>query len=161
MNQKIILEVVPWVDTMLSRGWTVDNRKSILNICKTTDLAKKIPNSDDYCVCILEKIQKEYRFQEYQSLLAIEKTIIITDFGALCYKETGNLSSVSESLRNQIATLFQQEQYGLVIEKSLALINAGQATALDFNTIGNSYLLTKQYGKSNKYLKEGEKHDDT
>jgi hypothetical protein len=161
MNQKIVLEIVPWVDTKLSRGWTVDNRKSILNLCKTTDLAKKIPNSDDYCVCILEKIQKEYRFQEYQSLLAIEKTKIIKDFGALCYKETGNLSSVSESLRNQIATLFQQEQYGLVIEKSLALINAGQATALDFNTIGNSYLLTKQYGKATKYLKEGEKLDDT
>jgi hypothetical protein len=26
---KILLEVVPWVDAKLSRGWTVENRKSI------------------------------------------------------------------------------------------------------------------------------------
>jgi hypothetical protein len=40
MNQKIILEVVPWVDNKLSRGWTVENRKAIIDQCKTSNLAK-------------------------------------------------------------------------------------------------------------------------
>lgn len=161
MNQKIILEVVPWVDNKLSRGWTLENRKAILNLCKTTDLAKKMPNSDDYCVCVLEKVQKEYRYQDYQNLLAVEKTKIIRDFGNSCFKEMGGSSSVYASLRSQINTSFEQGKYADVIEKSLVIISANQGTVLDYNTLGNTYLLTKQYGKALKYLKEGEKLDDT
>ena len=64
MNQRIILEVVPWVDTKLSRGWSVENRKNILSICKSTDLSKKLPDAeaDDYCVCVLDKIQNQFKF---------------------------------------------------------------------------------------------------
>ena len=58
MNQKIVLEVVPWVNNRLSSGWTLENRKLVINQCKTSDLAKKIINSDDFCVCVLNKIQK-------------------------------------------------------------------------------------------------------
>ena len=39
------------------------------------------------------------------------------------------------------------------------IINDGKATALDYSAIGNSYLLTKQYGKAIKFLKDGEKLD--
>ncbi|MEP7093420.1 MAG: hypothetical protein ABI793_05115, partial [Flavobacterium sp.] len=39
--------------------------------------------------------------------------------------------------------------------------NAGKATAIDYNAIGYSYILTKQYSKAIKFLKEGEKLDDT
>jgi hypothetical protein len=31
MKQKILLEVVPWVDAKLSRGWTLENRKFVIN----------------------------------------------------------------------------------------------------------------------------------
>ena len=161
MNQKIVLEIVPWVDYKLSRGWTKEKRKSILDLCKTTDLAKKIPNPDEYCVCVLEKVQKEYRYPEYQNLLAVEKTKIFKDFGTSCFKELRGSSGVYSGLRNQINTSFEQGKYGDVIEKSLVIINAHQGTALDYNTLGNSYLLTKQYGKAIKYLKEGEKLDVT
>lgn len=71
MKQKIVLEVVPWVDTKLSRGWTLENRKFVINQCKTSALARKLANSDDFCICIQEKIQKKYKFQEFQDLLAI------------------------------------------------------------------------------------------
>jgi hypothetical protein len=161
MNQKIILEIVPWVDYKQSRGWAKEKRKSILDLCKTTDLAKKIPNPDEYCVCVLEKVQKEYRYPEYQNLLAAEKIKIFKDFGTSCFKELSGSSGVYSALRNQINTSFEQGKYGDAIEKSLVIINANQGTALDYNILGNSYLLTKQYGKAIKYLKEGEKLDDT
>ncbi len=89
MNQKIVLEVVPWVNNRLSSGWTLENRKLVINQCKTSDLAKKIINSDDFCVCVLNKIQKEYKFQEFQKLLPIEKTKAFKDYGNACFNETG------------------------------------------------------------------------
>ena len=52
-------------------------------------------------------------------------------------------------------------KYGEAIAKLTTIINDGKANVLDYNAIGNSYILTKQYGKAIKFLKEGEKLDDT
>ncbi|SEG25734.1 tetratricopeptide repeat protein [Flavobacterium urumqiense] len=161
MNQKIILEVVPWVDNKLSRGWTLKNRKAIIDQCKTSNLAQKMTNSDDFCVCILDKIQSKYKFKEFQKLLAVERAKAFKDFGTSCFGESNLSKSVYNDLRKQAAGLAKQGKQGEAIQKLTTIINDGKATALDYNSIGNSYLLTKQYGKAIKFLKEGEKLDHT
>ena len=161
MKQKIILELVPWVDTKLSRGWNLENRKMILNQCTKTEQAKKIPNSDEYCVCILEKLQKEYKFQEFQKLLAIEKSKVYKDFGNACFNETGASNAIYVTLRNQASDLVKQGKYGDAIVKLLIVVNDHKANVSDYNTIGNSFIFTRQYGKAIKFLKEGEKLDDS
>ena len=57
--------------------------------------------------------------------------------------------------------LTKKGKYGDAIEKLAVIINDGKATALDYSAIGSCYLLTKQYGKALKYLKDGEKTDNT
>lgn len=161
MNQKIILEVVPWVDNKLSRGWTLENRKAIIDQCKTSNLAQKMTNSDDFCVCILDKIQSKYKFKEFQKLLAVERAKTFKDFGNSCFGESSLSKSVYDDLRKQATVLAKQGKQGEAITKFITIINDGKATALDYNAIGNSYLLTKQYGKAIKFLREGEKLDDT
>lgn len=161
MNQKIILEVVPWVDNKLSKGWTVENRKSIIDQCKTSNLAQKMTNSDDFCVCILDKIQAKYKYPEFQKLLAVERSKAFKDFGNSCFGETSVSSATYTDLRKQASSLAKQGKHGEAITKLSTIINDGKANALDYNAIGNSYLLTKQYGKAIKYLKEGEKRDDS
>jgi tetratricopeptide (TPR) repeat protein len=161
MNQKIILEVVPWVDKKLSRGWSLGNRKSIIEQCKTSNVAQKMTNSDDFCVCVLDKIQTKYKFQEFQKLLPVERSKVFKDSGNSCFGETSTSNEVYVDLRNQAALLTKQGKNGDAIAKLLVIINDGKATALDYNAIGSSYLLTKQYGKAIKYLKDGEKLDDT
>ncbi|MBG6062638.1 hypothetical protein IWX83_002438 [Flavobacterium sp. CG_9.1] len=161
MNQKIILEVVPWVDNKLSRGWTVENRKAIIDQCKTSNLAQKMSNSDDFCVCILDKIQASYKFKEFQKLLPMERAKAFKDFGNSCFGESNLSTTVYNDLRKQAAGLAKQGKFGEAIIKLATVINDGKATALDYNAIGNNYLLTKQYGKAIKFLKEGEKQDET
>jgi hypothetical protein len=160
MNQKIVLEVVPWVNTRLSRGWTLENRKLIINQCKTSELAKSLINSDDFCVCVLDKLQKEYKFQEFQKLLAIEKSKAFKDFGNVCFKETGASNTMYSDLRKQATDLVKQGQYGVAIDKTLGIVINGQGNSMDYNTLGYAYIMTKQYGKAIKYLKEGELLDD-
>lgn len=161
MNQKIILEVVPWVDNKLSRGWTLESRKSIIYQCKTSNLAQKMTNSDDFCVCILDKIQSKYKFKEFQKLLAVERSKAFKDFGNSCFGESSLSKSVYDDLRKQATVLAKQGKQGEAINKLITIINDGKATALDYNAIGSSYLLTKQYAKAIKFLKEGEKLDVT
>lgn len=161
MNQKIILEVVPWVNAKLSRGWNLENRKLIISQCKTSNLAKKLPNSDDFCVCILDKLQKEYKFQEFQKLLAVEKSKAFKDFGNACFSETGASNSIYSDLRSQAIDFAKQRKYGDAIAKLLTIIADGKANITDYNSIGSCYIMTKQYGKAIKFLKEGEKLDNS
>jgi predicted Zn-dependent protease len=63
-------------------------------------------------------------------------------------------------LRNQISDLVKQGKYSEAIDKSAMIIVYGKANAKDFNTLGYSYLMTKQYTKAIKSLKEGETQDD-
>ena len=161
MNQKIILEVVPWVNNRLSRGWTLENRKLIINLCKADDLAKKIPNSDEFCVCVLEKVQKEYKFQEFQKLLSIEKSKVFKDFGKACFNETGASNVIYLDLRNQASDLAKQGKYGDAISKLQSIVADGKATVLDYNALGYAYIITKQYGKAIKFLKQGEMLDNS
>ena len=161
MNQKIILEVVPWVNNRLSRGWTLENRKLIINLCKADDLAKKIPNSDEFCVCVLDKVQKEYKFQEFQKLLSIEKSKVFKDFGKACFNETGASNVIYSDLRNQALDLAKQGKYGDAISKLQSIVVDGKATVLDYNALGYAYIITKQYGKAIKFLKQGEMLDNS
>ena len=161
MKQKIVLEIVPWVNTKLSRGWNLDNRKLILNQCKNFDLAKKIPNSDEFCLCVLDKIQKEYTFQEWQQLLAGEKSKVFKDYGSACFDETGASKKMYSDIRSQASDLIQQGKYSDAIAQLQLIITDGKATAMDYSLLGTAYILTKQFDKAILFLKEGEKRDNT
>jgi hypothetical protein len=58
-KKKIILEVVPWVDKKLSRGWSTENRNYIINQCKTS-LARSMPNSDDFASAYNKNSERIY-----------------------------------------------------------------------------------------------------
>jgi len=161
LKQKIVLEVVPWVDVKLNRGWNLDNKNEIISLCKTSTMAQKMANSDDFCVCIMDKIIKQYRYGEFQKLLAIEKTKVYKDFGNACYNDANISKNVFNDLRTQANTLIKLQKYNEAIPKLNTIITSGKATALDYASIGYSYILTKQYAKALKFLKEGEKLDDT
>jgi tetratricopeptide (TPR) repeat protein len=161
MKQKIVLEVVPWVDKKLSRGWSLDNRKSIIDQCKTSNLAQKMSNSDNFCVCVLDRIQTKYKFKEFQKLLPMERTKVFKDAGDICLSENNASPAISADLRKEASLLIKNGKYGTAIEKLAVIVNSGKATVLDYNAIGSCYLLTKQYGKALKYLQDAEKLDNT
>lgn len=161
MNQKIVLEVVPWVDYKLSRGWTKENRKAIIDQCKTSNLAQKMTNSGDFCVCVSDKIQSKYTFKEFQKLLIEERNKAFKDFGTICFNETGASDTFNSDLRTQAIVLAKKGSYGAAIAKMNTIINNGKAKVTDYNTLGYYYLITKQYSKALKVLQEGEKLDAT
>ena len=161
MNQKIVLEVVPWVDYKLSRGWTKENRKVIIDQCKTSNLAQKMTNSGDFCVCVSDKIQSKYSFKEFQKLLIEERNKAFKDFGTICFNETGASDAFNSDLRTQATVLAKKGGYGAAIAKMNTIIYNGKAKVTDYNTLGYYYLITKQYSKALKVLQEGEKLDTT
>lgn len=162
MKQKIVLEVVPWVDTKLSKGWSNDNKKSILDLCKTSDLSELMGNSDDFCVCILDQFTQKYTFTEYQKLLAVEKSKAYRDFGAKCLSNTTENQSILNSFRVNSFQYFQKKNYEKAIRLlHVGLIDKGNGKVMDYNALATYYIYSKQYGKAIKYLKEAEIMDSS
>lgn len=160
MKQKIVLEIVPWVDNKLSRGWTLENRQIIIKQIKMSDLAKKMINSDDFSLCILEKIQKRYKYQEFQNLLAIEKAKALKDFGNACLSEKPTNKSILTSIRLDAMQYFKNKKYEQAIDLlQTGVIENGNATVLDYNALGQYYLYSRQFDKAFKALKDGESRD--
>ena len=161
MKQKIILEVVPWVDNKLSKGWNIDNRQTVLKQIKTSEFAKQLLNPDDFSLCVLEKLQAKYKFKEFQSLLAIEKSKNFKDFGNECLSEKPANKSILTAIRLDAQQLFKNRKYDEAIQLlQTGIVDNENATVLDYNALGQYYLYSKQFEKASKALKEAEKMDD-
>jgi len=70
-----------------------------------------------------DKVQKEYKFQEFQKLLSIEKSKAYKDFGNACLKETGASNTFYSDLRSQATALAKQGNYGNAIDNFFSFIS--------------------------------------
>ncbi|WP_284653534.1 tetratricopeptide repeat protein [Flavobacterium terrisoli] len=161
MNEKIILEVVPWVDNKASRGWTNEIKTQFIERCKTNQVMSSISNPEEYCLCLLSELQNGYKVQDFQKLIPQEQNKIIEDVGKKCLSSTGELDNIYDKERNQASVLISNKQYVAAINKYLEIIKNSTPKYTDYNNLGYCYILTKQYLKAIKYLKEGEKIDET
>ncbi len=161
MNQKIILEIVPWVDNKLSRGWNSQNKQATLKLCKLSETAKKLQNSDNFCVCQIEKLQEKYKFFEFDNLLQAEKTSNLKTIEVDCLKKTGDNQLIDDTIRAEIDALIKNEKYDLAINKLLYIVKIGNSTAIDFNNLCTCFMLTKQYQKALINIQKAEVLDNS
>jgi len=113
------------------------------------------------CVCVLDKIQNQYKYAEYQNLLAAEKTKAFKDGGLACYTETQASATIYDNNRLAASQFASKGQYGQAIAKLLPIIEEQKAKVSDYDALGLNYIYTKQYDKALKYLKLGEQLDPT
>ena len=73
MNEKIVIEIVPWINNNASRGWNNSAKKEILNRAKTASEYKLISKKDQFAVNFIEKISQKFTYADFCQLLEIEK----------------------------------------------------------------------------------------
>jgi len=149
MKEKIILEVVPWVDNKASRGWDSDNKKEILALSKTLKVYNSLTGKDVFSVAFLEKVSQKYSFKEFSNLLPIEKSTAIEQATEEALKKTGETKKYYSLFRDAI-TIIQSE-----------LIAKNRAESIDYATLGNYFILSKQFDKAEKTLNDAIAKDAT
>lgn len=160
MNQKVVLEVVPWIDNKLSSGWNADTKKELLNICNNFPLTKSITKKDLFCGYFLEGVTQRYSYKQFSSLLAVEKIKLYNEVSEQALIKTGDKNALVTIARNNISQLLasnkKQEAINLL---QTEIIDKGQATAADYNTVASFYLFSKQFDKAKKFLDAGIQKD--
>lgn len=159
-KEKIVLEVVPWVDNKLSRGWNDEAKNTVNMLCKTSGLAELMLHPDDLCLCILEKFRNQYTYTEYLKLTAAEKSKAYRDFGNACLDPKTADQSLLNTVRNDAYLHFSKGNYDKAIELlTNAVTDRGNAKARDFHALGTYYLYSKQSSRALDTFRKGEKLD--
>lgn len=156
LNQKIILEVVPWVDTKLSRGWNVAHKKEIINVIDNLPIYKTLTKKEEFAACYLESVTGKYSYKEYKKLLGIEWKKDSDAMVEACVLQTGETAKLSSLIRDRAAAAFnggQQEMAIKIIREEI--IEANKGVAMDYSVLGDYYLLTKQFAKAEEAYVKG------
>ena len=164
MKEKIVLEIVPWVDKKASRGWSQVNKKKVLDEIHAMEISSVLkPNvRGKFELTLSEKIQKEFRFQDFESLSAEEKNNFI--------EKNTEEALIQSGLPNMYNDLVCQQALKIAdkgnIDEGIELINnkvisKSNATALNYNSLGQLYIKSKQFEKALKTLKNAEKLDSS
>lgn len=160
MNEKIVLEIVPWVDNKASRGWTKINKATIVKEIQNVASLQLFVNKEPIALELLQKLEKLHRFQDYRDFIPVEKNKILNDLLQKVYEEKPFNAQVLESIRVEAKQYFLNKKYAKTITMlETGIIQNENAKALDYNLVARAYILTKQFEKALNALKLAEKID--
>lgn len=162
LGEKVILEVVPWVDIKASRGWNSDSKNEIITLSKSLKVYSLLTNKDAFSVAFLEKISDKYTYKEFNNLIPIERSASIELVTEEALKKTGEDKKYFALFRERANAAVNQGKFedAITIIQS-ELINKNHAESIDYATLANYYLLSKQFDKSEKVLNEAIAKDTT
>lgn len=161
MDQRILVEVVPWVDSKLSSGWSSVTKNEVVELCASTELAKQLAPSQAYCGCVLERITTKYTYAEYSKLLAAEKAKAFTENSAICFVETNGEAIRYTNQQQFLAKYIEQKKFGEAIKIALLVLESPKSSTADYTQLGWLYVVTKQYDKALLYLQQAVVKDPT
>jgi hypothetical protein len=155
MKQKIVLEVVPWVDNTLKSGWSTQAKKELLKTIQQSDITLKVANKDLWFGTFLELFTKKYTYAEYQKLLAAEMAKALETTSEESLLKSGQLNSYLDNLRKEAQKLrFSNKTPEAIQAIQKEIIDKKRATAADYGLLGSLYLSSKQFVKAEEaYLK--------
>lgn len=155
MKEKIILEVVPWVNYNLRSGWTVENRKSLLKEIEQLEIAKKVSNKNLFLGNFMEVFIAKYAYSDYKKLLPAEKAKAMDGFAEESLVKSGQLNSYLEMVRSEATKLnFSNKSEEAILKIQKEIIEKNRATAIDYGLLGTFYLSSRQFVKAEEaYLK--------
>jgi len=155
MNQKIVFEVVPWVDYKFKNGWTNAAKKELLLEIENNEFFKSIKQKDKLLGYFIETFTSKYNFNNYREIIPAEKAKVFSDVMDESLKKSGLMNGYLDGIRVEAKRFLSAKEY----EKGMSLIEndiiqKGRATDLDYGLQGDFYLMTKQYIKAEVAIKK-------
>lgn len=160
-SEKVVLEIVPWVNYKAAKGWTNSIKLQTIKNCKNNLEIKKLTNPEEYCLCLLDKLENKFTYQEYIKLLEMERNKVSGEIGIDCLQDTGEIDNLVNKEREKAIQLINNKQYTKALNKYLEIMAQTTPQITDYNNLGYCFIMTKQFSKAIKQLKEGEKIDES
>lgn len=161
MKQKIILEVIPWINIKASKGWNLKAKQEVLALLKSQAVFKNSTKKDLFSALFLDDLTQKQSYADFKLLLDIEKNNLVDKVVNTILVKTGEIKLVTNQLRKQAETNFTNNKIDKAIELiQEEIIEKGYANASDYIALGRYYLFSKQFEKALQSLKKAEELDN-
>ena len=146
MNQKIVLEVVPWVDYKAIRGWTKHNKKELETEITRLNFVSSLTKKEIFSGELINLITDKYKFNEFKDFLSSEKSNIIQNLSLQAIQNTKQMNDFLEFKRKTAWDFYKKGEY----QKAISfiqdeIIENKWAQAKDYSALGDIYIETKQF----------------
>ncbi len=156
MKQKVVLEIVPWVDNKLNRGWNSETKKEIISLLEKQKVTASLKKKDEYFALFLDAITQKYTYTEYKQLLQLEKNNVLETISEESLKKSGEVEKYYNTIRDNSYQLFEQGKINEAIDViNSEMIAKKRANYKDYGVIGDYYLLAKQFTKAEEAYQMG------
>ncbi len=156
MNQKIVLEIVPWVDNVASRGWNSEAKNNIISLTKKLPFVTNLKNKEAFYANFLDLVSSKYTTTEFNNLLPIEKNKVVEVFTEESLKKSGEVNVFYDTFREKSFKEFNKGNYQEAINIiQVDIFNKNRATYKDYGVLGDYYLFSKQFTKAEETYNKG------
>ncbi|WP_320815544.1 tetratricopeptide repeat protein [Flavobacterium sp.] len=156
MNQKIILEIVPWVDYVASRGWNSEAKNNIISFAKKLPVTTNLKNKEAFYANFLELVSSKYTTTEFNNLVPIEKNRDVELFTEESLKKSGEVNVFYDTFRENSYKEFNKGNYQEAIKiLQVDIFNKNRSTYNDYGILGDYYLFSKQFTKAEETYNKG------
>ncbi len=152
MNQKIVLEVVPWVDYKASRGWTKEAKKEVLDIAEKSEVAKILTNKATFLATFIDLVTTKYKYSEFKQLLPVEKSKMIEAISDESLLKSGRINDFLKDYNFHIRRLSLTKPKEAIKQLEHLIIERKLGKENEYDLLGTLYLRTKQYQKAEEYI---------
>ncbi|WP_428225779.1 tetratricopeptide repeat protein [Flavobacterium sp.] len=162
MGEKIILEIVPWVDNIASRGWTKKNKESLVTQFSANSISQSLNQTqrNKFVYKLIDKIALSHRFQDFKNLSATEQNLVIESYEEQALVEIGLPNYYNDYISRKAKGLADKGAVEQAIEMMKnKVVSKLNATALNYNVLGELYLMSNQFEKAFQSFQNAEKLD--
>jgi len=161
MGEKIVLEIIPWVDNIASRGWSKKNKEIALKTVYSVGFNQYVAKSKhEIAYKTIELISEEYRFTDFQKLSIQEQKLIIEKNEEIAFSEVGLKNSYSDIYCYLASKLAKEGKIDEAIDLlNNKVISKADVTAFHYNCLAELYIQSNQFDKAFKTLESAQKLD--
>ena len=146
LNQKIVIEVVPWVDYNVSRGWTKQTKKEIEKMCTSFSFYHQLSKKEIFTGEFINLFTERYKYAEFKNMLDSEKATINSEITLQSLNNTKQINDFIELKRKTAWDFYKKGEY----QKAISfiqdeIIENKWAQAKDYSALGDIYIETKQF----------------
>ncbi|WP_333875604.1 tetratricopeptide repeat protein [Flavobacterium sp.] len=152
MKQKIVLEVVPWVDANLKKGWNTETKKEVIDWIKTLPVTQRLSQKDLFTGYFVGRVSQKYSYAEYKKLLPSERVTMATQLTEECLQKSGLRNEYLEAVRKeaiQLQAAGKMNEAMALMQKEI--VDTQKAKDADYALLGSLCLFTKQFIKAEEW----------
>jgi hypothetical protein len=157
LDQSVSIEIIPFVNKKLARGWNEETKSELLALAKTQPVYQSVKNQNSFSLQFKNFIENKVSYSEYQQLLPIEKLGLKDEATSFSLSKINELELPMQLVRLEAEKALLSSNFVKAIQiYQSAIFSKKSAIAEDYYNLSICFLATKQWDTAKRLILDGQ-----